>query len=125
MSNLEIKIERQPYAGLPLALIHLTGVIDTESRPELDQTIKDLLAEHIYRFIFEASGLKVSGPTILDFFLKVGAVIKERNGRVVVVNPDEKTRTAFELTGLEQYISIAEDISSALKLFLEPVRPPL
>lgn len=123
MSNLEIKVERQHFSGRPLALITLTGIIDTLSRPELDQTIKGLLAEHIYRFIFEASGLKVSGPTILDFFIKVGARMKEKQGRVVVVKPNEETRTAFELTGLEQYISIADDIKGALKLFLEPVRP--
>jgi len=118
MSNLEIKVERQHFSGLSLALIHLKGIIDTLSRPELDQAVKDLLAEHIYRFIFEASELKVSGPTILDFFIKVGAMIKEKSGRVVVVNPNEETRTAFELTGLEQYISITNDIASALKLFI-------
>jgi len=120
MSNLEIKVERQHYAGQPLALITLRGMIDTPSRPELDQTILNLSAEHVYRFIFEASGLKVSGPTILDFFIRVGAMMKEKQGRVMVVNPNEAIRTAFELTGLEQYISITDDIASALKLFIEP-----
>ena len=119
MSNLEIKVERQHFAGLPLALITLKGIIDTPSRPELDQTITDLFSEHVYRFIFEASGLKVSGPTILDFFIRVGAMMKEKSGRVVVVNPNEHIRTAFELIGLEQYISIADDIGGALKLFIE------
>jgi len=119
MSNLEIKVERQHFSGQPLALITLTGIIDTISRPELDQAIKDLFSEHIYRFIFEASGLKISGPTILDFFIRVGAMMKEKQGRVAVVNPNEGIRTAFELTGLEQYISIADDIKGALKLFLD------
>ena len=105
-------------AGRPLALITLKGIIDAPSRPELDQAIEDLFSEHIYRFIFEASELKVSGPTILDFFIKVAAGMKEKDGRVVVVNPNEKARCAFELTGLEQYISIVNDIESALRLFL-------
>jgi anti-anti-sigma factor len=120
MSNLEVNVARQYFSGMPIAVVSINGVIDSLNRTELEETIEKLLAENVYRFIFDLSGLEAIGSLCLGFLIKIEGQAREKSGRVVVLNPSEELKTAFEMVGLWDYIPVANDIESALKSFLPP-----
>jgi len=121
-NTLEINVARQHFSGMPIAVITLNGVIDSLSRTELGQTIENLLSEKVYHFVFDLSGVeeRVFSSTSLGLFIKLVGAVREESGRVAVVKPPEGVKTAFEVVGLGEYISIANDLESVLKSFLPP-----
>ena len=82
MSNLEVNVVRHYSAGMPIAVIILKGVIDSLSRPELEQTIEELQAENLHHFIFDLSGLETIGSLGLGFFIKIQGQLREKSGGV-------------------------------------------
>ncbi|MFH0889253.1 MAG: STAS domain-containing protein [Planctomycetota bacterium] len=117
-NNLEVKITRQYFAGIPTATISLKGIIDIFSRSELDKTIERLLAENIYHYIFDLSGLQGIGSICLGLFIKIGGETREKSGAVVILNPSEEIKTVFRIIGLWEYINTANDMESAWRSFL-------
>ena len=122
MTNLEIQVERHYFAGMFIAVIHLKGILSVDPRErtyrsELEQTIEELLAENVYRFIFDLSGFETIGSTFLGFFIKVAGQAKEKGGSVVLFQPSEKLKTALEVVGLGEYISLPSNLESAFRFF--------
>lgn len=119
MTDLDIKIERSYYSGMPIARLSLQGTLDSLTKPQLEQAIENLLSEYTYRFILDlSSGLETTGSTGLGTFIKIAGKVKEKGGGLVVIKPTERLKTAFDLVGLWSYISVADDLEGALKLFL-------
>jgi anti-anti-sigma factor len=115
-----VKVVRHYFLGMPIAVIEIKGIGDSFNRQELEETIEELLAERFYRFIFDLSGVAITGSTSLGFFIKLVAQTKEKDGGVVVLQPSQEIKTAFEVVGLGEYIHLANDLESALKSFLTP-----
>jgi anti-anti-sigma factor len=117
-----VKITRHHCSDIDIAIISLKGIIDSLNKTkELEETIEKLLAEGVCQFIFDLSGLETTDSTFLGFFIKLVVATKEKDGGgVVILQPSERFKTAFELVGLKEHIPIANDLKSALKSFLPP-----
>ncbi len=78
--------------------VTLTGRLDTDTAPELDDALNDVLARAgITRLVFDLSGLDYLSSAGIRCFIRARKAVEPRGGKVAIVNPQPGVRKVLEI----------------------------
>jgi anti-anti-sigma factor len=76
----------------------LSGRLDTDTAPELDEAMRDLLARpDTRRLVFDLSKLDYLSSAGIRCFIRARKAIEPHGGKVVIVNPQPAVRKVLEI----------------------------
>ena len=78
--------------------VTLTGRLDTDTAPELDDALNDVLARAgITRLVFDLSGLDYLSSAGIRCFIRARKAVEPHGGKVAIVNPQPGVRKVLEI----------------------------
>lgn len=76
----------------------LVGRLDTDTAPQLDEALRELLAEpDIERLVFDVSALDYLSSAGIRCFIRARKAIEPNGGKVAIVNPQPAVRKVLEI----------------------------
>jgi anti-sigma B factor antagonist len=109
-----IHIKRLQEEGADV--IALIGEIDASSSIELDLAIAKSVGEGFAKILVDCSALEYISSAGLGVFMSYIEEFKDKNIRMVLFAMNEKVANTFEILGLNELLSIAQDKVQAKKM---------
>jgi anti-sigma B factor antagonist len=97
--------------------ITLKGFLDAHTFEQLEQIINDLFDQNIYRMIVDLQGLDYISSAGAGVFIGAISAAQENDGNIVLMRPSPNVKEVFDLLGLTQVFSFANDLETAMKHF--------
>ena len=109
-----------------LAIWEISGVLNDDRISDLKPVLNRMLDGGIRNVLLDFGGLKAIDSRGLGFLITVQKEIRERLGRMVIVQINAEFAALLELTKLSRIFEIFYDIESAKRSFgtLETPLPP-
>ena len=105
---------RQRHAGeiivLELSPSHSGDFASELFRPQ----IESILAEGVTRILFDLSRMSWINSTQLGLLIFAHRLMDEKKGKMALVGMNDRVRSAFEITRLDQFFAIHTSIEEAL-----------
>ena len=112
-----IHIKRLQEEGADI--VSIVGEIDASSSIELDLAIAKSVGEGFTRILIDCNGLEYISSAGLGVFMSYIEEFKEKNIKMVLFGMSRKVANTFEILGLNQLLSIADDKAQAKRLLHE------
>lgn len=78
--------------------IALTGRLDTNTAPQLDDVLNSVLADHgISRLVFDLSQLEYLSSAGIRCFIRARKAIEAGGGKVAILNPQPAVRKVLDI----------------------------
>jgi anti-sigma B factor antagonist len=98
-------------------VLAVTGELDLYSVPELKDAVGQAMEdEQMAGLVIDLTDTTFVDSTGLGLILSALARMRERTGRLVVVNTEQATAMTFAITGLDQVLCIVASRDEALSL---------
>lgn len=82
----------------PTPTVILAGRLDTDTAPELDAAMREMLAgEGTKRLVFDLGALDYLSSAGIRCFIRARKAIEPRGGKVVIVNPQPGVRKVLDI----------------------------
>ena len=88
------------------SLIDLEGEVDVYTAPQLKQQIINLLDEGVKHVIVNLSAVDYLDSTALGVLIGGLKRLRERDGRLDLICPNQRIKRIFEITGLDKIFDI-------------------
>jgi anti-sigma B factor antagonist len=99
-------------------LVAVTGRIDSETSPKLQETFNDLLAKKRYNIVFDMSGVDfISSAGVWTLMETQRECKKLSRGELVIASANEKIQHSLDLAGLKHFFKIFDDMTEAVGSF--------
>ncbi|MFW6456875.1 MAG: STAS domain-containing protein [Planctomycetota bacterium] len=95
-------------------VIHLSGHIDESAADALNAELERLLEDGVSRIVFELSEVKFMGSSGLGQVMRAYRELRDSDGYVRIVNPQPLIQDLFELTKLNNIITIHSSVEDAI-----------
>ena len=107
--NLEVRAEREPGA----TILRLRGEIDLRTSPRLRNTLLNLIDEKPRRIILDLSEVSHVDSSGVGTMVELKRRAMRYQSPVVLVGLQERVRSLFEITRLDQFFDITDTIEKA------------
>jgi len=92
--TLEIAVDAQST----LVTVAVSGRLDTNTAPELDQALNEILSNpKIARLTFDLAGLVYLSSAGVRCFIRARKAIEPHGGKVIIVNPQPPVRKVLDI----------------------------
>jgi anti-sigma B factor antagonist len=108
---MEIRLQKKD----DLAILELTGRLDTLTSPVLEKSLLDLIADNERQLIIDFSQLNYISSVGLRVFLIASKQLKTVHGRMVLCGQSEAVKGVFDMTGFSQLFKIFPSQDEAIK----------
>jgi anti-sigma B factor antagonist len=104
---------------LPNGVMFLTvsGFLDAHTFEELEKAIGELFDQNSYRLIVDLSKLDYISSAGAGVFIGAIGTAQENDGNIIIVKPSPNVKEVFDLLGLSQIFTFAENREAALHEF--------
>lgn len=99
------------------ALITLQGSLNAHTFEQLDAIVNQLFKRKIYEIIVNLAQIEYISSAGAGVFIGALVTAQENGGEMVLAQPQKKILEIFELLGLTQIFTIADDNETAKKKF--------
>ena len=96
--------------------VAVRGFLDAHTYEELDRTIAECFEQGIHKLIVDLSRLDYISSAGAGVFIGNIGTAQDNDGNIVLVKPSPNVREIFDLLGLTQIFTFAQDTDSAIKL---------
>lgn len=121
MDNLQISTEKLRADS---AIINLKGpTLDISNYAELQKVMNSFFDLKVYKIIVEMSGLGYMSSAGALVFIDALGVTRERDGALVLVNPQPRVKTILEILRLTEYCRLVNNREEALKVLKIEANP--
>ncbi len=110
---MEIKENKNDIAYI----IELSGRLDAETAPELEERINYLFEREELKYLIDLSKVDYISSVGLRVLLMLAKKTKSSSGKVVLCNLQEQVYEVFEIAGFTSIFQIAPDQDQGLKMF--------
>ncbi|MHC4660156.1 MAG: STAS domain-containing protein [Planctomycetota bacterium] len=110
---------RKKDLGDNTILLEPVGCLDAHTFEKMEQAIRSLFKEKIYRIVVSLPGLDYISSAGAGVFIGNITPAQEKGGNIVLVNPSPNVKEVFDLLGLSQIFPMAESVDDALTYFNE------
>jgi anti-sigma B factor antagonist len=107
-------------AGPERSVIAVAGEIDIFTAPDLRAAVVAAIDGGTRELVIDLSDVHFLDSTALGVLIGTLKRLRTLGGRLVVVNSEPTTARTFEITGLDQTLSITETRDEALVLLADP-----
>ncbi|MCS6985425.1 MAG: STAS domain-containing protein [Leptospiraceae bacterium] len=111
-----LKTELRKSGEESVLVIHFSGKITADNVLDLNQKIRSIFSDKIYRVVLNISELEYMNSSGITLFLTIAKTIDQNKGKLVLTKPTPFVKDLFEMTDLISRFTIAEDLESACKL---------
>ena len=100
-------------------VVTVTGRVDSNTSPKLDQTLKGLVENGRYKLILDLSGVDYMSSAGLRAMVSCLREVKKgvRMGDLRLAAPSERVADVLELAGLNQVFQVHDDLVGAVGSF--------
>lgn len=96
-------------------LLTLKGFLDAHTYEELENKVNALFGTKVYKLVFDLTGLDYISSAGAGVFIGAIGTAQENDGNIVLVSPTSNVKDVFDLLGLSQIFTFAENKESALR----------
>jgi anti-sigma B factor antagonist len=100
-----------------VSLLTISGRIDSNTTPGLDEALRALINANRTRIIVDMKGVKYLGSSALRALVSAIRAAKKGGGDVRVAQPSERVKEVIELAGLGSIIVLYDDLTEAVDSF--------
>ncbi|MCA9242617.1 MAG: STAS domain-containing protein [Phycisphaerales bacterium] len=111
-NDLSVRIEDSPEAPQ----VSLRGEVDLRTSPALRTQLLELVGRKPKRLIVDLSHVEYMDSSGVGTLVEIKRHTDRKSVRMVLVNPQARVRSLFEITRLEKFFLIASTIDEALTL---------
>ena len=97
--------------------ITVSGFLDAHTFEEMERTINDLFERNVYRLVVDLSRLDYISSAGAGVFIGAIGTAQENDGNIILMRPSPNVKEVFDLLGLSQIFTFADDIDSAVRAF--------
>jgi anti-sigma B factor antagonist len=97
-----------------VVVITVTGELDMDTAPELQEQLTTLLAEGGRQFVFDLGEMPFCDSTGLSVFVRVKNACDELGGDVRLVRPQRSVHRILEISGLTDVLPVFDSLAEAL-----------
>ena len=94
------------------------GDLDANSSIHLDERISELVEEGALRIHVDFKGVNYVSSAGWGVFISYLEEMNARNGKIVLSNMSDSVRDVYDLLGLDQLISVAENDEAVANFFI-------
>jgi len=98
-------------------IIRVNGFLDAHTFEEMENSILNLFNESHFKIIVDLSGVDYISSAGAGVFIGAIGTAQENQGNIVLMKPTENVMEVFDLLGLSQLFSFADDVQAAVGLF--------
>jgi anti-sigma B factor antagonist len=98
-----------------VVIIAVTGELDMDTAPELQERVTALLADGGRRFVFDLAEMPFCDSTGLSIFVRVRNASDELGGDVRLVRPQRSVHRILEISGLIEVLPVFSSVDEALR----------
>ena len=105
--------------GVPddVALLEVRGELTIASGFQLPLEVADMLRAGSRRLVIDLSAVEFIDSSGLGLLLNVQRRVDQEEGRLVLVEPAPRVRRVFEITRLDQQMSLVSTRAAAIAMF--------
>lgn len=107
--SLDVSTEREPGA----TIVRLSGEVDLRTSPQLRGLFLELLDEQPTRIILDLSGVGYVDSSGVGTMVELKRRAMRDNADVVLVGMQTRVRSLFEITRLDKFFTITDDLDEA------------
>lgn len=101
--------------GIVKLTVH--GFLDAHTFEQMESAINELFDESLYKLIVNLAEVPYISSAGAGVFIGAVGTAQDNDGNVVMVNPQENVKEVFDLLGLTQIFTFANDDKSAEGMF--------
>jgi len=109
---LQIKSSRE---GEDAAVISLVGEVDVANTAQVREAALRLLADGVKRLVVDLSATEYMDSAGLGTLVGLLKRLKESGGTMAIAGPQPRVARLFQITGLNQILTLCVDVATALK----------
>ena len=98
-------------------LITVNGRIDSNSAPQFDQALKDIMNAGRYNIVLDLSGVSYMSSAGLRGIVSALRECKKKRGDVRLAAPSERVSEVLSLAGLDPLFQLFDDSTTAVGSF--------
>lgn len=98
-------------------LLTVNGRIDSNSAPQFDQALKDVISAGRYNIVLNLSGVSYMSSAGLRGIVSALRECKKKKGDVRIAEPSERVNEVLSLAGLDSLFQLFDDTTSAVGSF--------
>ena len=93
--------------------VALTGEVDLNSSPQLRSRLLELIESHVGRLILDLAGVDYMDSSGVGTIVELKRKLERRGGQVVLARLQPRVRSVFEITQLDKFFTIVNDLDEA------------
>ncbi len=109
------QIETQPLQTGDGVLVAVRGEIDFNRSPELHEALLELIQHKPRRLVLDLSGVSYIDSSGVGTLVDAQRRLSRAGGKVVLAGLQDRVRGVLEITGLDQFFTIAGSVQEALE----------
>ena len=95
-------------------LVTVSGRIDSDSAPEFDQALKDIMGNGRHNIVLDMTSVNYMSSAGLRAIVSALRECKKGRGDVRIASPSERVSEVLSLAGLDSLFQIFDDSTSAV-----------
>ena len=111
--SLDISVESMKRVDL----ITVSGRVDSNTSPELDQALKQSMENGTHNIVVELSDVPYLSSAGLRALVSALRECKKKRGDVRIANPSERVSEVLSLAGLDSLFDVYDDTTTAVGSF--------
>jgi anti-sigma B factor antagonist len=115
MSDASLDISVQNFKRADMVVV--TGRVDSNTAPDLDQALKELMDNGRHNLIVQLAGVNYLSSAGLRSLVAALRECKRQRGDVLLVSPSERVLEVLRLAGLDSLFTFYDDETAAVGSF--------
>ncbi len=100
--------------GGDVDLLKVSGFLDAHTFEQLEEAVNHLFAQSRFRLVVDLANVGYLSSAGAGVFIAALSESEENGGRIVLLNPTKGVLDVFDLLGLTQIFSVANDRQEAM-----------
>lgn len=96
------------------AIVELAGDLDLHHAPEVHQALVQLCAAEPARLIIDLQSIKYMDSSGIGTLVAIFRQVNGYGGKLVLCSPGERVRSMLEITKLDKFFAIRQNLAEAL-----------
>lgn len=109
--------EERIAANAPIALIHLTGTVETTNASSLEETLERLISEQCFRIVVDLGGVTYISSAGWGIFISEIKRIRRNGGDIKLTGMNPEVREVFDLLEFNSILRPFEETDQAVRDF--------
>jgi anti-sigma B factor antagonist len=113
MSDGDTTLTIHPSGDRSARVVTLQGEVDLRSSPKLRDDLLQMIEEKPQRLILDLTNVGYMDSSGVGTLVEIKRRIEQQRGKLVLVGPQARVRSVFEITRLDRFFTIVNGLNEA------------